>query len=65
MNARPRKQKNDIQSSRVVFTCTKAEEKEIRALAKAHGFNQHSVFARLACLGRIQIDRTKIENKEK
>ena len=65
MNARPFKAQEEKQTSKVAFTCTKDEEKEIRALAKAHGFNQHTVFARLATLGRIQVDRSLIENKKK
>ena len=65
MNARPVKAPEEKQTSVIRFTCTKEEEKEIRALAKAHGINQHSVFARLATLGRIQVDRSLIENKKK
>jgi len=48
------------QTSRIGFTCTQEEEATIRALAEAHGINQHSVFVRLASLGIIQVDRSKI-----
>ena len=51
---------DEKQTSRIGFTCTKDEEATIRALAKAHGINQHSVFVRLASLGIIQVDRSKI-----
>jgi len=50
----------DKQTARFGFTCTETEAKEIRALAKAHGINQHSVFVRLACLGIIPVDRNRI-----
>jgi hypothetical protein len=65
MNPRPLKKPEERQSSTVAFTCTKDEVTELKALAKAHGFNQHTVFARLASLGRIQVDRSKIEKKKK
>jgi hypothetical protein len=65
MNARPVKTPEERQTSRMGFTCTKEEEKEIKALAKAHGINQHGAFMRLASLGRIQVDRSLIEKKKK
>ena len=54
------KNEDEKQTARFGFTCTEAEAKEIRALAKAHGISQHSVFIRLACLGIIPVDRSKI-----
>ena len=55
-----RKMDEKKQTARFGFTCTEAEAKEIRALAEAHGINQHSVFLRLAGLGIIRVDRSKI-----
>ena len=65
MNPRPKKLPSELQSSVLRFSCTEAEEKEIRALAKAHGFNQYGTFVRLATLGKIQVDRSLIEKKKK
>jgi len=63
MNPRPTKKPEDRQSELIQFSCTKSEKAEILALAKEHGINQHTVFVRLASLGRIQVDRSKIEGK--
>jgi hypothetical protein len=47
------------------FVCSKKEEVEIKALAEVHGISNISEFMRQACLGWIQVDRNKIENKKK
>ena len=63
--ARPFKDEEDRQTEVVQFKCTKQEKKEVIALAKAHGINQFSVFCRLASLGIVQVDRTKLDKKKK
>jgi len=51
MTPRPVKKTEDRQTELIQFSCTKAE---ILALAKEHGISQHTVYVRLAVLGRIQ-----------
>jgi len=62
--AKPKKDGDDKNMIRITFTCTEAEKRKIKKLAKAHGIFQFSVFCRLAALGIIKVDRTKIEKKK-
>jgi len=64
MNARPLKNEEEKQKERIEVKCTTKEKEEIIALSNAHGFRQHSTFMRLASLGMIQIDRSRIESRK-
>ena len=57
---RQQKSEDKRQTERFGFTCTAAEAKTIRTLAEAHGINQHGVFIRLAALGILPVDRSKV-----
>jgi len=65
MNARPFKNKEEKQTERIEVKCTVKEKDEIIALSNAFGIKQHSVFMRLASLGYIDVDRSKIEQEKK
>ena len=65
MNPRPTKKPEDKQVASMRIGCTKEELAEVKALAKEHGISQYTVYVRLAALGIIQVDRSKIEKKKK
>ena len=65
MNPRPRKQDNDKRTFQIAIYCTKEEKEEIEILAKKYGYAKNTDFIRRACLGYEQVDRTKLEGREK
>jgi len=58
--ARPKNTNEEKRLVRIAFMVSESEEQEIRALAKAHGFDQHGAFIRSASLGKIPVDRDKV-----
>ena len=59
--ARPKNTDGETRTVRIAFMVSESEEQELRALATAHGFDQYGMFIRSASLGKIPVDRSKIE----
>ena len=58
--ARPKNTDGEKRTVRIAFMVSESEDQELRALAKAHGFDQYSMFVRSASLGKIVVDRSRI-----
>ena len=65
MNARPTKFEPEKRSNQVIFKCSDIELEELNRLTMLYGYANRADFIRRVCLGYEQVDRTKLESKEK
>jgi hypothetical protein len=65
MAPRPLKKVEQLQTARFDVRCTEEEKAEIIELSETYGYYQYSMFIRLASLGKIQVDRSRLGKNKK